>query len=357
VDSSRIISAFTSDKSVADAEAGSLLLSSSGYYESTQNSLLPEVERFHQNISLTVLACSLLFSFAFLAVLLLGLLHRERQAEEAAGSLQSFLDGNTAVRLKDDGEGSLSRLFTAVNTMMTSLTAHIEKETQSRQFLKDTISDISHQLKTPLAALSMYNEIIQDEKTGNEVVERFTGKSRRELARMEDLIQSLLKLARIDAGTIELEKGEHRLRDFLEDCFEPFLARAEREGKNIILKCGDSVTLCFDEIWFGEAIGNLVKNALDHTEAGGLIEISCFDTAVLTEIIVGDNGTGIHPEDIHHIFKRFYRSRFSKDRQGVGIGLALSKAVVEKHGGTVAVQSEWGYGAEFHLIFPKLTNL
>jgi signal transduction histidine kinase len=75
---------------------------------------------------------------------------------------------------------------------------------------------------------------------------------------------------------------------------------------------------------------------------------------VLTEIIVGDNGTGIHPEDIHHIFKRFYRSRFSKDRQGVGIGLALSKAVVEKHGGTVAVQSEWGYGAEFHLIFPSL---
>ncbi|MPN60207.1 Sensor protein SrrB [bioreactor metagenome] len=104
-------------------------------------------------------------------------------------------------------------------------------------------------------------------------------------------------------------------------------------------------------------MGNIIKNALDHTEAKGRIEISCEDTAVLTEIVIRDNGAGIHPEDIHHVFKRFYRSRFSKDKTGVGIGLSLSKAIVELHGGTVAVSSKLGEGAEFHLIFPKLTNL
>jgi signal transduction histidine kinase len=115
--------------------------------------------------------------------------------------------------------------------------------------------------------------------------------------------------------------------------------------------------LCFDETWLIEAVGNIIKNALDHTDSGDSIEISCEDALVATEIIIRDNGAGIHPEDIHHIFKRFYRSRFSKDKQGVGIGLALSKTIVEKHGGTITVRSELGQGAEFHLIFPRLTNL
>ncbi|TEB13804.1 Sensor protein SrrB [Pelotomaculum sp. FP] len=357
VDNSRIVTAFTRDKTGADAEIGSSLLSSSGYMESMQNSLLPVVESFHQKFALTVLSFSVLFSLVLLAVLYLGEQYRDKQLETAAGQLRRFMDGDTAVRLSDCGEGSLSRLFTAINTMATSLTAHIDKEKQNRQFLKDTISDISHQLKTPLAALQMYNEIIRDEKTGNEVVESFTDKSRRELERMESLIQNLLKLARLDAGTIELEKAVFSLHGFLEKCIGSFATRAEQEGKSISLRCNDSVMLCFDETWLIEAVGNIIKNALDHTDSGDSIEISCEEAMAATEIIIRDNGAGIHPEDIYHIFKRFYRSRFSKDKQGVGIGLALSKAIVEKHGGAVTVRSELGQGAEFHLIFPKLTNL
>jgi signal transduction histidine kinase len=241
--------------------------------------------------------------------------------------------------------------------MATSLNAHIEKEKQNRQFLKDTIADISHQLKTPLAALRMYNEIILDEKTGNSVVESFASKGTRELERMEYLIQNLLKLAKLDAGTIVLNPAVHRLSRFLEDILDTFQTRAKREEKSIRLKCDDCVMLRFDEVWLCEAVGNIVKNALDHTKVGDLIEISIEETVMSTEITVRDSGSGIHPEDIHHIFKRFYRSRFSKDQSGVGIGLALSKAIVEKHGGTITVQSEPGHGAEFHLIFPKLTKL
>lgn len=353
----QIVAAFTAEKVAADTEAGAALLSSSGYGARTQSSLLPGVERFHQTFALTVLTLSLLFSAAVLAVLYLGVLRRGKRLEAAAGQLRRFLDGDTAVRLEDCGEGSLNRLFTGVNAMATSLTAHIEQEKQDRQFLKDMISDISHQLKTPLAALRMYHEIISEEKTGNEVVERFTYKSRRELERMEYLIQNLLKLARLDAGTIELEQAVHGLRDFLETCLASLSTRAEQEGKSVSLQCGDSVSLYLDVVWLGEAVGNLLKNALDHTAAGDHIEVICEETKVAVEIVIRDNGAGIHPEDLHHIFKRFYRSRFSKDRQGVGIGLAISKAIVEKHGGTITVQSELGHGAEFRLIFPKLTNL
>jgi signal transduction histidine kinase len=357
VDNSRIVTAFTGDKTGADTEIGLSLLSSAGYMESMQNSLLPVVESFHQKFALNVFLFSLLFSLAILAVLYLGEQHRDKQLETAAGQLRRFMDGDTAVRLSDCGEGSLARLFASINAMATSLTAHIDKEKQNRQFLKDTISDISHQLKTPLAALQMYNEIICDEKTGNEVVESFTDKSRRELERMENLIQNLLKLARLDAGTIELEKAVFSLQSFLEKCIGSFATRAGQEGKSIILRCSDGPMLCFDETWLIEAAGNIIKNALDHTDSGDRIEISCEEAVAATEIIIRDNGAGIHPEDIHHIFKRFYRSRFSKDKQGVGIGLALSKAIVEKHGGAVTVRSELGRGAEFHLIFPKLTNL
>lgn len=356
-DKSRILAAFASDKTAADTDAGRALLSSAGYSKSTQNGLLPAVAGFHQRFALLMFALCVLFALAILAVLYRSLAHRDKQLEAAAGQLRRFMDGDTTVRLEDCGEGSLQRLFAMVNAMATSLTAHAEKEEQNRQFLKDTISDISHQLKTPLAALSMYNEIIADEKTGNGVVASFTGKSRRELLRMENLIQNLLKLARLDAGTIELEKTVCGLCPFLEKCAGFFVTRAEREKKRISLRCNDSITLCVDETWLGEAVGNLIKNALDHTEAGDSVEISCEETAVATEIIVRDNGAGIHPEDIHHIFKRFYRSRFSKDKQGVGIGLALAKAIVEKHGGAVTVNSELGRGAEFRLIFPKLTNL
>lgn len=357
LESTRIVAAFTSDKSGADTDDGAAMLSSAGYRESTQNNLLPSVRNFHRKFALVELGTAFVCSFFFLGFLYIGVARRERRIESATVRLKRFMDGDSAVRLDDLGEGSLSRLFSAINTMATSLTALIEREKQRKQFLKDTISDISHQLKTPLAALQMYNEIISDEKTGNEVVENFTVKSRRELERMENLIQNLLKLARLDADAITLDRRIHRLRDFLEGCRDIFATRAAQEGKTISLACGAENSLRFDEVWLGEAVGNIVKNALDHTTAGDHIEISCEETLLATGIVVTDNGTGIHPEDIHHIFRRFYRSRFSNDRSGAGIGLSLAKAIVERHGGTIAVRSELGHGSEFRLVFPKLTNM
>ena len=357
VDETLIIAALPSEPREADIEAGALLLAPFGYSETMSDDLLPSAKGSYQKYAIVSFLISLPFAFVFLGILYIGALHRDRQFESADEMLRHFMDGDSSIRLTDCDEGNLYKLFTTINTMMTSLTVHIEKEKQNRRSLKNTISDISHQLKTPLAALLLYNEIIRDEKIDNTVVEDFTEKSRRELIRMESLIQSLLKLARLDAGTVELKKSVCEIGKFLKECLEPFFARADREGKNILINCDDSITLRIDALWFGEALGNIVKNALDNTAYGDCVEISCSNTAVSTEIIIRDNGTGIHPEDIHHIFKRFYRSRFSNDGHGVGIGLALSKSIVEKHGGTIAVQSELGNGSEFHLIFSKLTNL
>ncbi len=352
-----IKSALTSEKTYEDYKTGQALLNTAGYSSALQIGLLPEAEQVQRNYMVIAFVLTLTLGIVLIAVLCFFTLKYNRRLENADESIRRFMDGDTIIRLEDSDEGNLSRLFASMNAMATSLTAHIEKEKQSRQYLKDTISDVSHQLKTPLAALKMYNDIIGDEKTGNEIVESFTSKNHRELDRMENIIQSLLRLAKLDAGTIEIEKSRHGLNEFLEECVKSFQTRAELEGKDISLLCEGDIELAFDTTWLMEAVGNVVKNALDHTENGNRIEITCSQSAVAVEITVKDDGSGIHPEDIHHIFKRFYRSRFSKDRQGVGIGLSLSKAIVEKHGGTITVQSELGNGAAFHIVFPKLTNL
>lgn len=353
VDESLVTSAFTDEKTGRDRVAGTTLLTAAGYSEATQNSLIPLVTSFQRKFALETLTISLLFAFCFLVLLYSRQKRRYREFDAATNTLGRFMEGDTTVRLSDCGETNLDRFFTAVNTLATSLTAHIAKEKQNKEFLKETISDISHQLKTPLAALQMYNEIIINEKTGNEVVESFTQKSERELKRMETLIQSLLKLARLDAGTITLNKKSLSLHDFLKQCIAAYDTRAQLETKKIILQCNPGATLYLDVMWMSEALGNIIKNALDHTEGGDQIEIICEESAVATEIVIHDNGYGIHPEDIHHIFKRFYRSRFSKDQQGVGIGLSLAKAIIEKHDGVLTVESTLGEGTSFHLVFPK----
>jgi signal transduction histidine kinase len=354
LDAGLAIEAITADKNLEDISIGQSLLGPAGYDTGIRSLLLPELKCSYRKNSLIAFAMTLLFSIISVSVFLKLARLNDRRLVNAEGLIRRFMDGESGIRLDDSEEGSLSRLFASVNEMVTSLTAHIEKEKQSRQFLKDMISNFSHQLKTPLAAMKMYNDIIWEEKTGNEVVESFTSRNQRELERMESLIQSLLMLAKLDAGTIELEKSRHGLMDFLDECIRRFATRAELEGKEIRLSCDDDLVMSFDEAWLSEAVCNMIKNALDHTEKGEIIEISGRETPVAVEIHIKDSGKGIHPDDVHHIFKRFYRSRFSKDRQGIGIGLALSKAVVERHGGTITVQSELGSGAEFNLIFSKL---
>jgi len=354
---SQITTAFTAEKTAGDLAAGQSFLQAAGYDDSLTSALLPAVKSFQQKYAVLALVLSMAFSLAIMAVLLIYSSKQNKKLEEANTDILNFMKGNHNIRLNDHEEGALSQLSSSINVMATSLTTHIAKEKQNKEFLRDTIADISHQLKTPLAALQMYNEIIQDENTGNEVVESFTRKSSHELDRMENLIQNLLKLARLDVGAIELEKGNHNLRDFLESTVSRFLTRAALENKSITLDCDNGIILNCDEEWLLEAVSNIIKNALDHTTAGDAINIGVDETPVVTRITIKDNGMGIHPEDIHAIFKRFYRSRFSKDKQGIGIGLTLAKSIVEKHGGSIMVESELSKGTTFHIAFPKLTNM
>ena len=311
----------------------------------------------YQRFSLFLLLVFVLSGGAILAVGCSYFKKQNQVMEQAVSQINAYLDGNLDARIECDCEGELYRLFHAVNSLAAVLNAHADNELREKEFLKNTISDISHQLKTPLAALNIYNGLLQDEDIEASSVKEFAGLSEQELDRIETLVQSLLKITRLDAGAIVLEKNAENVADMMRDIELHFAYRARQEKKEIILSGSDHLSLFCDRDWLNEAIDNIVKNAFDHTESGATIRVAWKELPSGVQIVITDNGCGIHPEDIHHIFKRFYRSRFSKDKQGIGLGLPLAKAIVEAHNGTIEVDSELGIGTTFTMNFLIPTKL
>ena len=311
----------------------------------------------YQRFSLFLLLVFVLSGGAILAVGCSYFKKQNQVMEQAVSQINAYLDGNLDARIECDCEGELYRLFHAVNSLAAVLNAHADNELREKEFLKNTISDISHQLKTPLAALNIYNGLLQDEDIEVSSVKEFAGLSEQELDRIETLVQSLLKITRLDAGAIVLEKNAENVADMMRDIELHFAYRARQEKKEIILSGSDHLSLFCDRDWLNEAIDNIVKNAFDHTESGATIRVAWNELPSGVQIVITDNGCGIHPEDIHHIFKRFYRSRFSKDKQGIGLGLPLAKAIVEAHNGTIEVDSELGIGTTFTMNFLIPTKL
>lgn len=305
-----------------------------------------------QSFSLLLLFVSVLFACAILATCYWYFKKQDAIMEKAVSQIDSVISGNVDIRISCDEEGELYRLFHSVNTLAAICNAQLEKESKEKEDMRNTILDISHQLKTPLAALNIYNGILQEEAGEKEELQQFITLSEQELDRIEMLVQNLLKLAKFDAGTISLEKKKENVAEMIRDIELHFRYRAKQEEKEIKIEGSEDVFLYCDRDWLMEAIENLVKNALDHTKRGDFVCIEWKQlTSTMVQIVVKDNGCGIHPEDLYHIFKRFYRSRFSKDKQGIGLGLPLTKAIVEAHHGTIEVDSEPGKGSIFEMQF------
>ena len=281
---------------------------------------------------------------------------QEQSMENAAARIREYLLDRQKGGIECSAEGAMYRLFHEVNSLVAIADARAGSERQAKEFLRDTISDISHQLKTPIAALNIYNGILQQEASDAATVREFTALSEQELDRMESLVQSLLKMARLDAGAIALEQSPENLLELLEYVKRQYSFRAGQEGKEIDLEGDEQAVLLCDRTWLTEAIGNLVKNALDHTAQGDHILVRWQQSPCLTTISVEDTGCGIHPEDLFHIFKRFYRSRFSKDTRGIGLGLSLAKSIIEAHQGSIEVHSELGHGTTFTINFAIMTK-
>ncbi|HFL2583600.1 TPA: sensor histidine kinase [Clostridioides difficile] len=356
VDKSKIPAVFTTNEDKYTLK-GKEILNTARYDFGTDDSFMPSVKLFQGKYIKTMFLYLFVFFTMIIFILYVYFFRQQNKIEEASYKIDSFMNGNINVRLNTYEEGSLSKLFGSIDAMSTSLNTHILKEKQNKEFLKNTISDISHQLKTPLTALMMYNQILQEESHNSEIVENFVQKSQNELERIESLIQNLLKITKIDSKTIILNKASVNVKKLITKILYSFETRAEKERKSISIRGLENTNLFCDYEWISEALSNLIKNALDNTKENDKIMIEWVETPITTIISVSDTGNGIHIEDIHHIFKRFYRSKFSKSNQGLGLGLPLVKSIIEQHNGTITVESNFLQGSTFTLSFLKLTNM
>ncbi len=330
---------------------GSKFLAEIGLSNSTDIVNLPFISAAKNTMLTSLIGLLFLWTlFLFLGTMLF-LYHREKLYRKSENIIKDYIDGNYTVHLPQSNEGTIYQLLSSVDQLATMLQAKNDTEQKTKEFLKNTISDISHQLKTPLSALMMYQEIIENEPDNPETVKEFSLKIGTALKRIERLIQSMLKITRIDAGSISFEKSNYSIPNILNHAISELTTRATNEKKEIVIDGDLNQMLYCDIEWMSEAIGNIIKNALDHTDAGGKITISWKQTPTMIRIFITDNGHGIAPEDIHHIFKRFYRSKNTSDSQGIGLGLPLAKAIVEEQGGILSVQSERLQGTTFTLSF------
>ena len=241
-------------------------------------------------------------------------------------------------------EGELSILANNIYKAASTLKYQNEILSNDKKQLASAMADISHQLKTPLTSMMVMNDLLSVEEEPEKHRE-FLQTQSAQLSRMNWLIQTLLKLSKLDAGTIELKREEVSAKELLAEIIKPFEIQFELRGISYKQDAADMSFAC-DKNWTVEALQNIVKNCIEHMYDGGELEITTLDTALFGQMTIRDTGCGIAGEDIPHIFERFYKGR-NAGKDSVGIGLALTKAIIEDQHGEITVKSEEGVGSTF----------
>jgi signal transduction histidine kinase len=263
------------------------------------------------------------------------------------------VEGDYAISINENKEGDFSKLAVSFNSMKEVIRNNISQLKSEKQFLADILSDISHQLKTPLSSMIVYNDIMLTKELSREQSRTFLLNNQNQLNRMQWLIQSILKLAKLDAKAIEFHKENQSLNETLQEAVDALESRALNGNVKVIIKEKEDINLNHDRLWLEEAFINIIKNGIEHTQASGEIMIELAENPIYRRVIIEDNGEGIIEEDLPHIFKRFYKAKTSRKSESVGIGLALAKSIVEAHNGVIEVQSKPYEGAKFIVTFLK----
>lgn len=252
-------------------------------------------------------------------------------------------------------EGIFSRFNSQFDLMEDRMKNMVEALKGDKIMLKNIINDISHQLKTPLSALTMYNDIMFEYSTDkDEDMKEFVKLSKEQLSRMNWLIVTLLKYARLESNSVIFDKELRSINETIYESISILRKKAESKLQVVNFKSDKEILLMHDKNWMSEAIANIIKNSIEHTDIGGKIDVTIEETPMSIEIIIKDNGEGIPKNKLKKVFERFYKDENNMNPESVGIGLALTKAIIEAHGGNIYVDSELGKWTSFHISFLKI---
>ncbi len=291
-----------------------------------------------------------------LALCLLGLATvfaiREVRIRKRVKSLTAYITkvlDNTELPKPDEVcEGDFGILQSEIYKVVTLLREEYSVELRQKKYMSDMLADISHQFKTPLTAVQIMTDLLMQNDVSEEQRKEYAANIDNQTGRMTWLIRSLLTLAQLEAGTLEMKEEKIDLSQMAEKIEEPLGIMAEAAEVDLTFDIPEGITIVGDKGWLSEAFSNIIKNAIEHTPEGGKVAVKAAQNNIYTQITVTDNGAGIDKEHLPHIFERFYKAG-NVSTSGVGIGLAMSKQIINNHGGTVEATSEIGKGSTFEI--------
>lgn len=266
-------------------------------------------------------------------------------------SIDKILHGNDTINIKSFGEGELSILESDVQKMLVRLRDQKDILEKERTFLADSVADISHQLRTPLTSINLILSLIESPDISAERRNELLRELSSLITKTEYLVSVLLKISKLDAGTVQFEKKPTDLSSLLEKSAEPLLVPMDIKNQKLNINV-DNISLDCDFAWCLEAFGNILKNCTEHTPENGEITVTAGDTPIFTEIVITDTGIGINENDLPHIFERFYKGENSA-KESFGVGLNLANMIVSGHNGTIKAENDQHGGAKFTIRFYK----
>ncbi len=303
---------------------------------------------FSIDIGITVLLVSMLFSFLHFFITY----KRYNKIARLGDEIDKILHGKESFDLDEYSEGELSILHSELLKLTVQHREQAWALKQDKVYLANSIADISHQIRTPLTSINIIVSLLSKPGLSEDRKHELFSDLKILLGRIEWLITTLLKISKLDTGTVKLKKEKIMISDLIKKAIEPIAISLELREQEIFTQISGEEPIVGDFSWTVEAVENILKNCMENTQKGSEITIVAFENALYTEITITDNGPGIDKEDLPHLFGRFYKGKNS-DNQGFGIGLALARTIIVSQNGTIKAENAPDGGAKFTIRFYK----
>lgn len=345
---SEIISIVTQNISEKDKESGHDILKQYGITDELSSNLFPNITNYYNIIILSLILSVLLILLNYIQYI-----YFFKKVRNLTLAANKILDDDYAHIINEDKEGDFSKLAVEFSNVRRIIRNNISTTQKEKQYLVELLQNISHQLKTKLATMILYNDILLNRKITEEQKIKFLQDNSVQLNNMNTMIQNILKLAKLDANTIEFNKKEENLNQTIKEVICGFEEFANIRNVKLEINESEQIILEQDKFWLKEAFNNIIKNCIEHTSKDGYVKIYLSDNPAYYRVTIKDSGEGIDQMDISHIFNRFYKTKSSNRKDSVGIGLSISKSIIESHNGYIDVKSEKGVGSSFIVTFMK----
>lgn len=302
-----------------------------------------------------ILIFTMLFALILITFIIFNFYIIFNKIRKLSTNAEAVIEGQYRPIDGDNEEGDIGSLTYQFNTMTQRLNENVQVLNNEKLFLKKLITDISHQLKTPLASLIMFNEIMEnDSNMPEQDRKKFLFESKNQLDRIEWLIKNMMKMAKLEAGVVEFTKEEANIADTVHRSTVALKLIASEKNTTINISGDNSVKVKHDISWTTEAFSNIIKNCIEHSGKSSEIDITWEENSVFVQVIIKDNGIGIAKEELPKIFDRFYKGPNRGSPTNVGIGLYITKTIIEGQGGSIYAYSQEGQGTKFIVRLMKI---